>query len=124
MAKDSNQDRINRIVEAAEKHFGQNVDRVTAPGGEGRSSFRLHFENRDVIATLRPNFRRTHLEAFVLDELAPHTSNIPKVLGVVGEIMFQSDVGLRRLNQEIARYNKAKQLDLAAEAVAAPGAGR
>jgi len=118
VAKDSNQSRINRIVETAEEHFGQSVDRVTAPGGEGRASFRLHFPDRDVIATLRPNFRRTHLEAFVLDRLAPHTDNIPKVLGVVGEIMFQSDVGHRRLNQEIALHNKAKQLDLAADAVA------
>lgn len=118
MAKNSNQIRINRIVDAAEEHFGKQVDRVTAPGGEGRSSFRLHFNDRDVIATLRPNFRRTHLEAYVLDALGAHTTNIPKVLGVVGEIMFQSDVGQRRLNQEIALHPADRQLDLAAEAVA------
>jgi hypothetical protein len=114
----SNQERINRIVEAAEDFFGQEVERVTAPGGEGRSSFRLHLADRDVIATLRPNYRRTHLEAFVLDQLGQHTSNIPKVLGVEGEIMFQSDVGRRRLNQDIIRHNAEKQVDLAAEAVA------
>jgi len=118
VAKDSNQDRINRIVDSAEDHFGQPVERVTAPGGKGRASFRLHFEDRDVIATLRPNFRRTHLEAYVLDALGAHTSNIPKVLGVDGEIMFQSDVGRRRLNVEIVRHPKDKQLELTAEAVA------
>lgn len=118
VSKDSNQDRITRIAEAAEEYFGQRVVRVSAPGGEGRSSFRLHFADRDVIATLRPNFRRTHLEAYVLDRLAPYTNNIPKVLGVVGEIMFQTDVGHSRLNQEIVLHGKDKQLDLAAEAVA------
>jgi hypothetical protein len=116
--KDSNQSRITRIVDMAEQHFGQRVERVTAPGGEGRSSVRLHFKGKDIIATLRPNFRRTHLEAFVLDRLAPHTSNTPRVLGVVGDILFQTDVGHRRLNQEIVHPGRKRQLDLAADAVA------
>lgn len=118
MSGDSNKKRIARIVENAEAHFGQTVERVTAPGGEGRSSFRLHFADRDVIATLRPNFRRTHLEAFVLDSLGAHCSDLPRVLGVVDEILFQSDVGKRRLNVEIVRRPAEQQLGLAAEAVA------
>lgn len=112
-------DRVARILKSAETHFGQPVDKVTAPGGEGRSSFRLHFADRDVIATLRPNFRRTHLEAFVLESLSAHCDDVPACLGVDGEILFQSDVGRRRLNQEIARHDKAGQIDLAAQAVAA-----
>ncbi|MEX3316056.1 hypothetical protein [Sulfitobacter sp. PS-8MA] len=107
-----------QIVDAARKHFGQEVARVSAPGGENRSSFRLHLAERTVIATLRPNFRRTHLEAHVLTELGRHCSDLPQCLGVVGEIMFQSDVGKRRLNVEIAQVDGPAQLDLAAEAVA------
>ncbi|MBE1282099.1 MAG: hypothetical protein GJ676_02190 [Rhodobacteraceae bacterium] len=106
------------IVEYAEDHFGREVQKVTAPGGEGRSSFRLHFDDRDVIATLRPNFRRTHLEAHVLDALGQHCSDLPRVLGVVDEVLFQSDVGQRRLNQEIVRCNPDQQMTLAHEAVA------
>lgn len=119
MAKSSNQKRIDRIVQAAEDFFGQEVERVTAPGGEGRSSFRLHLEDRDVIATLRPNFRRTHLEAHVLEVLGTQSNDIPKVLGVDGEILFQSDVGRRRLNQLAARSAPEKRLELAAQAVEA-----
>lgn len=118
MAKENN-DRMTRIVEAAEDHFGRTVEKVTAPGGEGRSSFRLHFNDMDVIATLRPNFRRTHLEAFVLERLRSYCEDVPECLGVVGEVMFQSDVGRRRLNQEIVRHDEQGQLDLAAEAVSA-----
>ncbi len=117
MASNSNEERISRIVDCAQDHFGQRVDKVSAPGGEGRSSFRLHLPDRDVIATLRPNFRRTHLEAFVLQSLSEHCDDVPKCLGVVGEIMFQSDVGTRRLNQDIVNHDKTGQLDLAAEAV-------
>ena len=119
MARPKEQSAQARIVEAARKHFGQDVARVSAPGGENRSSFRLHLADRTVIATLRPNFRRTHLEAHVLTELGRHCSDLPQCLGVMGEIMFQSDVGKRRLNVEIARAPAATQADLAAEAVAA-----
>lgn len=117
MAKRPANARLKRILQTAEAHFKSPVVRVTAPGGEGRSSYRLHFEDRDVIATLRPNFRRTHLEAFVLDALSSHCDDTPKSLGVVGEIMFQSDVGGRRLNQDIVNHDQAQQIDLTAEAV-------
>lgn len=109
--------RIERIVASAEKLFGQSVEQVSAPGGDGRASFRLHLPDRMVIATLRPNFRRTHLEAFVLQGLADHCDLQPECLGVDGEIMFQSDVGGRRLNLEIAQVSTDKARDLAAEAV-------
>ena len=46
-----------------------------------------------VIATQRPNFRRTHIEAHVLRTLAPFTTDIPECLAVVDDILFQSDVG-------------------------------
>lgn len=119
MARPKEQSAQAQIVAAARAHFGQDVARVSAPGGENRSSFRLHLTDRTVIATLRPNFRRTHLEAHVLTELNQHCSDLPECLGVVGDILFQSDVGKRRLNVEIARADPPAQLDLAAEAVSA-----
>jgi len=111
--------RLQRIVDSAEGFFGTPVEKVTAPGGKGRSSYRLHFRDKDVIATLRPNFRRTHLEAHVLHSLSQHCDDLPRCLGVVGEVMFQSDVGARRLNMEIVRHGARGKADLAAEAVAA-----
>ncbi|QIE44639.1 hypothetical protein G5B38_03325 [Pseudohalocynthiibacter aestuariivivens] len=119
MSSSENKKRLARIVEAAEAHFGAKVDRATAPGGEGRSSFRLYMGDRAIIATLRPNFRRTHLEAYVLQSLQPHCDDIPECLGVVDEVMFQSDVGRKRLNRDIVRHDEARQLDLSAEAISA-----
>ncbi len=117
MSKVPKNNRLARILEAAESYFKKPVQRVTTPGGETRSSCRLHFDDREVIATLRHNFRRTHLEAYVLDALGHHCDLAPKNLGVVGEIMFQSDVGDRRLNEDIVRHDHADQIDLATEAV-------
>ena len=117
MSSSSNKKRLARIVAAAEEHFGAKVERATAPGGEGRSSFRLFFEDRAVIATLRPNFRRTHLEAYVLGSLSQHCDETPECLGVAGEIMFQSDVGQKRLNRDIVRHDAARQKSLSAEAI-------
>lgn len=108
---------MDRIAASAETVFGQKVVRIAAPGGEGRASFRVHLTDRVVIATLRPNFRRTHLEAFVLRELSPHSDLQPECLGLHDEVMFQSDVGGRRLNLEIAAVPTEKRVDLAAEAV-------
>ncbi|MCB1388870.1 MAG: hypothetical protein KDK12_06970, partial [Rhodobacteraceae bacterium] len=65
----SNKARQDRIRRSAEALFGSRVTEVSAPGGNGRSSLRFHFERNTVIGTLRPNFRRTHIEAFVLRAL-------------------------------------------------------
>lgn len=110
--------RAGRIVESAERVFGRKVDRISTPGGKNRASYRVHFSDRSVIATLRPNFRRTHLEAFTLKRLAPYCDDIPRCLGTDGEILFQSDVGSNRLNRAIADSAPRERIDLAAEAVA------
>ncbi len=119
MRKSSNKRRLVKLVDAAEAHFGEPVLQTSAPGGEGRASWRLELESRSVIATLRPNFRRTHLEAFVLTRLYDYVQDQPECLGVVGDILFQSDVGGRRLNQEIVKLNRKRRVDVAHEAVAA-----
>lgn len=111
--------RLARIIASAEAFFGEKVLHATAPGGAGRASLRLHFATREVIATLRPNFRRTHLEAYVLRALAAHGDDSPACLGVDGDILFQADVGQRRLNVEIAAADPGRQADLADQAVAA-----
>ena len=111
--------RRDRIVASAARQFGTTDISVSTPGGEGRASYRLALPGRSVIATLRPNFRRTHLEAFVLRSLRPHCADTPECLAVDGEIMFQSDVGGERLNVAIATADPAKRRDLAHEAVAA-----
>ena len=111
--------RLQRIMDAAEQLFNEPVLKVLAPGGEDRASFRLIFADKAVIGTLRPNFRRTHVEAHVLQRLQPYCDDIPVCHGVIGQIMFQSDVGERRLNIEIANRSPAERRDLAAESVAA-----
>jgi hypothetical protein len=70
-------------------------------------------------STLRENYRRTHLEAYVLQQLGPQCDDIPRVLGVNEDVLFQSDTGETRLSREIMLHREADQIDLAAEATAA-----
>lgn len=119
MSEKENRSAQERIIDVAEDYFGKPVSKLSAPGGEGRSSFRLKIDGETVIATLRPNFRRTHLEAHVLGELERFGDDQPRCLGVLDDIMFQSDVGSKRLNVEIAEVAPSARLDLAHDAVAA-----
>lgn len=105
------------ILKAAEAHFGAPVDRVDTPGGTARSSIRLHVAGRSVIATLRPNHRRTHLEAVVLAKLGSVCDAVPRMLGLVDKVMFQEDVGDDRLNRAIRRVRGDDRITLAAAAV-------
>ena len=118
MGDKSYANRHDRIIDAAETFFGKSLTKFSAPGGDGRSSFRLELDGEPIIATLRPNFRRTHLEAHVLTQLAKFSDHQPRCLGVVDDIMFQSDVGEKRLNVEIAKVGVAEREDLAHDAVA------
>ncbi|MCB1396153.1 MAG: hypothetical protein H6898_16675 [Rhodobacter sp.] len=111
--------RQNRIRQSAEALFGGRVVEVSAPGGSSRSSLRFHFDDHTVIGTLRPNYRRTHLEAFVLRALEPYCDDIPRVLGVDREVLFQTDVGARRLNIELHKADPERRLTLLADSVAA-----
>ena len=119
MAKKTRNKRMTRVMESAEKVFREPVESISAPGGENRSSYRLHLPGRSVVATLRPTFQRTHLEAYTLRRLAPFCDDIPECLAVDGVILFQSDVGSRRLNREIIARDPEDRLSLAAESVAA-----
>ncbi len=108
-----------RILAAAEAHFGRPVRDVTAPGGRGRSSLRLHFDDGTAIGTMRPEPRRTRHEARILQRLDGRSDDLPRYLGLHGDVLFQSDVGGRRLNQQVGSGDRSRALDLAAGAVAA-----
>jgi hypothetical protein len=119
MADGSFDERAAYIVAKAQETLGEAPDRITTPGGKSRSSMRLHFGEDTAIATLRENFRRTHLEAYVLEKLAPHCDDIPRVLGVNEDVLFQSDTGEIRLSREVMEHDESDQIELAAEACAA-----
>ena len=104
-------DRSAYIAGAAWEVLGEEPVEISAPGGKSRSSLRLHFKDRTAIATLRANFRRTHLEAFVLEQLAPHCDDIPKVLGVHNDVLFQSDTGETRLSEEIIEWRSLEVME-------------
>ncbi len=113
----SHSDRLDRIRAAAETQFGQRVQRIETPGGSARASCRVIFEDRSVIATHRPNFRRTHLEAVVLQHLSEACPVVPTFLGLQDNTLFQSDVGAHRLSTLIAGTDALGQEDLADQAV-------
>jgi hypothetical protein len=111
--------RIAKLKSAVEEMLGEPVLDVETPGGSARASCRVVLRDRTIIATKRPNFRRTHLEALVLKKLSPTCQNVPKFLGLKDDILLQSDVGGKRLSQTIHAAGNDDQLSLAADAIAA-----
>lgn len=105
-------DILEKIIKAAESHFEEEVIEASHPGGEDRASMRLTLKSRSVIATKRPNFRRTHLEALVLSRLHKAGADVPDCLGLVDDILFQTDLGGQRLNAKVhdALFENRRQL--------------
>ncbi len=117
MAKDR-KPRIEEIVGIAERMFGEQVLKVTAPGGKSRDSYRMYLGNRSVIVTWRSRTGRAQREILVLRHLSPRCRDMPRLLGFKDNLLFQSDLGEVRLSQEVHRADPDRQADLAAEAVA------
>lgn len=108
-----------QIVADAERFFGERVLKITAPGGKGRDSYRVHFRDHSMIVTYRARSKRAQREMLILKHLSPVCDDIPRFLGFENDLMYQSDVGGVRLSHQVHRIGLAQQADLAAEAVAA-----
>ncbi len=111
---------ITAFAAAAEELFGLKVDKVTAPGGSFRESLRIHFEGGGrAIATWRKEVVRQDREYAVLEALSQTEAPVPKLLGRVGDIYFQQDLGSTRFAAELRRRDAQGQEALAAEAFTA-----
>lgn len=115
------QDRLtpDQILAAVSAFFGQPVRKLTAPGGRSRSSFRAWLDDRTLIVSQRPDGDQARVERLVLSALQPHTDAVPRLLGQSGRLMFQSDVGITRLNALIHATPGDQRSALADQAVAA-----
>ena len=107
------------LAQQIEAFFGEKVMQVTAPGGKGRGSFRVYFEDRSIIVSSRRSEGRTGLEAHVLEALQHHTEASARFLGLDGPLMYQADVGGVRLSQKIQELDGAERDNLADLAVGA-----
>jgi len=105
-----------QIAAISEKFFAKTVVKVTAPGGKSRESVRVHFDDGTVIATQRKYPGRMRLEVEVLERLNGQGAPAPRLLGSVGQVLFQQDIGSYRLSGALA-HTKGKSLtDIAAAA--------
>jgi hypothetical protein len=111
--------RFRRVHAAAKTLFGDALTDISTPGGSYRASYRVHLGETTAIATCRDNFRRTHVEAFALRQLGADCDAMPDCLGLHDDVLFQSDVGSRRLNVAMYEGDDTTRHDLAAQAVTA-----
>jgi hypothetical protein len=111
--------RFRRVCKTARSMFGQDLINVTCPGGSHRCSYRIHLIDRTLIATCRDSKFRTRVEAYILYRLQSLCDDLPQCVGILDDVLFQSDVGLQRLAVEMARAAQDKQEELAATAVQA-----
>jgi hypothetical protein len=109
--------RFREVYLATIALYGIPPRHISAPGGDYRASYRVHVGDETVIATSRAEYRRTHIEAFILQRIGSTNSPTPKFLGLIGNVLFQSDVGSKRLNVAMLESTPDRQIELAANAV-------
>ena len=86
-----------------------NVIRAKYPTGTRTRSIRLYLEGgRSVIATRRSTPARAALEARVLQELRSQGVLVPKVLAFDGRLLFQEDLGNKRLSTALRSASQAE----------------
>ena len=102
---------------AAEAFFGKPIEKITAPGGRERASVRIHFQDRQIIASWRADPKRRLREIRILEYLSQAEADVPTLLGVHDGWTFQSDVGSRRLTSALLRRSGAHRDDLAVAAI-------
>ncbi len=107
------------IASRVESFFGEQVINISAPGGKSRGSYRVNFQNKSIIVTSRDTLEQTSYEALILGELQKYTKASPAFLGQDNELMFQSDVGAKRLGQHMYQLDTAAQECMAQNAVTA-----
>jgi len=105
-----------QIAKVCEQIFGLPVEKVTAPGGKSRVSFRVHFPGKTIIATQRKYPGRMRMEVEVIKRLSELGAPVPKYLGGTEKLFFQEDVGSTRLTSTMRNENAIGQLALAENA--------
>lgn len=103
----------------AEQVLGAAIEEISAPGGRDRQSLRLHLnDERTVIATRRATAVRAEHEAGFLAALGRIGAPVPQVLGFQDGVLFQQDLGARRLSHVMAQSDDGARADLARRAIA------
>jgi len=97
-----------RLAQIAAAVFDAPVRRIAAPGGRGRSSVRVIFDDRSVIATWRADSRRFATEVEVLRRLSEAGAPVPAWLGTAEGVMFQGDAGSARLSAQLTDPDRAR----------------
>jgi len=95
--------------QACRELLNSRVERASYPTGLRTRSIRLHLKGqRSVIATRRKTPARAKLEVRVLEELGARGALVPKVLAFNGQLLFQEDLGSKRLSTALKRANRAE----------------
>ncbi len=93
---------------ACESIFGSTVRQTGSPG---RSTQVIRFvleDGRSMIATRRKTPDRVNLEFHVLQKLQLRGAKVPKVLAFNGRLLFQEDLGKKRMSLLLKKVNRAQ----------------
>lgn len=101
------------IAEAARACFGQEVLRISAPGGRARDSVRVTLTDRSIIATQRSTRRAFEMERAVLKRLSEAGAPVPRYLGHQDSLLFQEDVGRARLSVQLEKLPEPRKTEIA-----------
>lgn len=105
---------VEKIAKLAEMLFSDPVIRITAPGGSTRDSVRVHFEDWSLIASQRSSVSRLEREVAFLTHTKGKGAPVPTLMGVKDGVLFQTDLGTKRLTAELSRRSDQNLEALAA----------
>lgn len=105
------------LADLCARVLGAKMTGLSTPGGPGRASIRVHLADRTVIATYRPDPERFRTEAMALDRLSKAGAPVPFLIAQADGIIFQQDVGSKRLSTELDRLGGTEREAMARRAV-------
>lgn len=99
-ANNASEEKYNRYLDReCLAYFSCGLKKIEHPGGNERTSIRLVLhDERTVICSYRRSVQRTACEVYVLQKLHQQNAPIPKLLAFNGELLWQEDLGKKRLS--------------------------
>ncbi|MBO9475682.1 hypothetical protein J7413_19245 [Shimia sp. R10_1] len=108
---------VSELITATETHFGVPVIRASCPGGRDRAIFRVHLEDRTLIASRRRNTKGAAREKRILEYVAPCTDHFPQLIGEQNGFLFQTDMGSISLASKLSALKPSEALKIFDQAI-------
>lgn len=108
-----------KLADLISDFFGEEVRKISRPGGANRPVYRVWLPERCIIASFRSDPAVAEKERIILSRLGRNCRHVPRYLGSTRGFTFQQDAGQERLSFRIHTLDGERRTHLARTAYAA-----